>query len=178
MAIKEFRDENRWLSNFTPVKITLGGIQYPSVEHAYMSAKGDDMGWKSKCADKQITAGQIKRECKDIMLVDDWREIKVHIMRHCLTEKFYQSPFKEKLLATKIQHIEEGNTWGDVFWGVNLTTGEGKNMLGKLIMEIRSDLFHDMIYLLRQLDSQKPLNELIGLTEEECEIFMKNERRK
>ena len=40
--IKEFRGEYAWLSNFASVPITLDGIQYPSVEHAYMSAKSKD----------------------------------------------------------------------------------------------------------------------------------------
>ena len=37
--IKEFKGDYRWLSNFTPCKIELDGFIYPSVEHAYMSAK-------------------------------------------------------------------------------------------------------------------------------------------
>lgn len=111
--IKEFRDEYRWLSNFTPVKITYKGVEYPSVEHAYMSAKSDDMGWKSKCADKQITAGQIKRDSKNIMLVDNWDEIKISVMHECLIHKFNQEPFRRMLLATRLEEIQEGNTWND-----------------------------------------------------------------
>lgn len=30
--------------------------------------------------------------------------------------------------------------WNDKFWGVCLKTGKGSNTLGKLIMEIRSNL--------------------------------------
>lgn len=32
----------------------------------------------------------------------------------------------------------EGNTWGDKFWGV--CDGEGENHLGKLLMEVRAEL--------------------------------------
>ena len=39
--ISEFKDQNRWLSNFVDVSIILGRITYPSVEHAYMSEKID-----------------------------------------------------------------------------------------------------------------------------------------
>lgn len=49
--IREFQGEYRWLSNFAPVLIKLDGI-YPSVEHAYMSAKSDDMKWKLFCQDR------------------------------------------------------------------------------------------------------------------------------
>lgn len=47
--IKEFRGEYAWLSNFTAVPVVLDGIQYPSVEHAYMSAKSKDNAWKELC---------------------------------------------------------------------------------------------------------------------------------
>lgn len=137
--IKEFLDEYRWLSNFTPVKVVYEGIEYPSVEHAYMSAKSDDMEWKSKCADKQITAAQIKRESRKIILRPDWDEIKLDIMETCLREKFSKEPFKSKLAATGDEYIQEGNTWGDKFWGVDLESGEGFNYLGKIIMEIRDE---------------------------------------
>ena len=47
--IVQFRDEFAWLSNFTPAKIKLYGFNYPSVEHAFMSAKSDDLEWKKFC---------------------------------------------------------------------------------------------------------------------------------
>ena len=36
--------------------------------------------------------------------------------------------------------LQEGNNWGDAFWGVHLKSEEGENNLGKLIMEIRAQL--------------------------------------
>tara|TARA_R110000851_G_scaffold248445_2_gene400962 strand:+ start:1427 stop:2317 length:891 start_codon:yes stop_codon:yes gene_type:complete len=139
VMIKQFIDEYRWLSNFAPVTIKFDGIEYASVEHAYMSAKSDDMEWKSKCADKQITAGQIKRKSKDIMLVDDWEELKLGVMEECTRLKFNEEPYRTLLEGTNHEEIEEGNTWNDTFWGINLKTGEGENNLGKLIMKIRGE---------------------------------------
>jgi predicted NAD-dependent protein-ADP-ribosyltransferase YbiA (DUF1768 family) len=46
----------------------------------------------------------------------------------------------EKLLSTGDIVLEEGNTWGDEYWGINLKTGKGKNNLGKLIMQIREEI--------------------------------------
>jgi ribA/ribD-fused uncharacterized protein len=138
--IKEFQGEFRWLSNFAPVSIVLDGIEYPSVEHAYMSAKSDDPNWKRACSDKRNTPGQIKRMSRNQRLVDQWERIKIHIMRDCLTQKFNQSPYMEKLLSTGDIVLEEGNTWGDEYWGINLKTGKGKNNLGKLIMQIREEI--------------------------------------
>jgi ribA/ribD-fused uncharacterized protein len=138
--IRRFEKEYRWLSNFAPCSVVLYGITYPSVEHAYMSAKSDDVRWYLKCADDRIAPGEIKRMSKDVCLVKNWDAIKVEVMRECLNQKFRQEPFKTLLLQTGDRYIQEGNTWGDTFWGVDLQTGQGENNLGKLIMEIRGQL--------------------------------------
>jgi len=97
------------------------------------------MIWKSKCATKTNSAGKIKREGAKISLVENWDELRVYHMEECLRQKYSQEPYKTKLLNTH-KYIQEGNTWGDEFWGVNLETGEGLNILGELIMEIREEL--------------------------------------
>jgi predicted NAD-dependent protein-ADP-ribosyltransferase YbiA (DUF1768 family) len=43
-------------------------------------------------------------------------------------------------LDTGEAKLEEGNRWGDEFWGVNLKTGRGKNWLGVLLMRVRNEL--------------------------------------
>lgn len=138
--IEHFRDENRWLSNFYPCFILFRGKRYPSVEYAYMSAKSDDKSWKKICADARVKPGEIKKKSRHLTLVDNWNDIKVDVMRTCLELKFTQEPFKTWLLETGDIHLQEGNTWGDTFWGVDETTGEGQNMLGQLIMEIRRQI--------------------------------------
>ena len=135
--IKEFQGEYRWLSNFAPVPITLDDIEYPSVEHAYMSAKSKNKDWKKFCADPNNSAGAVKKKSKGIELIDNWDGIKLIVMANCLVQKFFQEPYKTKLLETGDQHIQEGNRWNDKFWGVCLKTGEGENHLGKLIMKFR-----------------------------------------
>ena len=47
--IKEFQGEYRFLSNFAKVDITIDGLTYRSVEHAYISQKSDDIEWKNFC---------------------------------------------------------------------------------------------------------------------------------
>ena len=44
------------------------------------------------------------------------------------------------LLDTGEEILEEGNTWHDTYWGVDLKTGEGKNMLGSILMRVRNEL--------------------------------------
>jgi ribA/ribD-fused uncharacterized protein len=134
----EFKTEFSWLSNFAPVKIVLDNIEYPSVEHAYMSAKSDDVEWKRFCANPNNTAGQVKRQSRLITLKENWDSRKLTVMLECITQKFNQEPFKTKLLETGTLHIQEDNWWGDTFWGVCLKTNTGENHLGKLIMSVRS----------------------------------------
>lgn len=138
--IREFQGEYRWLSNFAPVLIKLDGKIYPSVEHAYMSAKSDDMKWKLFCQDRNNTAEQVKKKGRNIMLIDNWDDVKLSIMEECLRQKYSQQPYKSQLINTDDVFIQEGNMWNDKFWGVCLKTNKGENHLGKLIMKIRSEL--------------------------------------
>lgn len=138
--IREFQGEYRWLSNFAPVKIVLEGIEYSSVEHAYMSAKSDDKTWKLFCANSRNSPGEVKRRSKTITLVDYWESKKVGVMYQCLLQKYHTFPYIELLMATGNEHIQEGNRWGDTFWGVCLKTNKGQNTLGNLIMKIRDEL--------------------------------------
>lgn len=81
--IKEFQNEYRWLSNFSPVEIERGGIVYSSVEHAYMSAKVDTDEWRNFCSNPKNTAGQVKKasyKFKKSELVQNFDEIKVNVM--------------------------------------------------------------------------------------------------
>ncbi len=140
MMIRKFEKEYAWLSNFEPCSIVLDGITYPSVEHAYMSAKSNDVRWYLKCTDESISPGTIKKMSKHILVVHNWDAIKVEVMRECLNQKFRQEPFKTMLLETGDTYIQEGNFWGDTFWGVDLNSKTGENRLGKMIMEIRENL--------------------------------------
>lgn len=72
----------------------------------------------------------------------DWESVKVAIMKRALLAKFTQhQELKDMLLATKdaklVEHIEHDNYWGDG------GDGKGKNMLGKLLMALRSELSTD-----------------------------------
>ena len=138
--IKQFTGDTRYLSNFINVKIKLFNIEYPSIEHAYQSAKNDNRLWKKLCADPCNNAGTIKIMGSQIKLKSNWESIKMDIMEECIDQKFNQEPFKSKLMATNEEHIQEGNHWKDTYWGVNLRTGKSHNYLGSLIMIKRTSL--------------------------------------
>lgn len=138
--ISEFKNDERWLSNFAPVRIELDGRVFFSVEHAYMSAKSDEYDWKDFCANPNTSASHVKRASRDIQLIHDWDNIKLYVMEECVRKKFNQEPYRTKLLNTGDIHIQEGNYWNDKFWGVCLKTNRGENHLGRLIMQVRDEL--------------------------------------
>ncbi len=139
--IHTFKDENRWLSNMVLVNVHFNGLTYKSVEHAYQSAKSDSLDWKLFCFSEE-SPYKVKIKSNDITRVNEWDDIKINVMEFLLNQKFRQEPFKSKLLATGDENIQEGNEWGDTFWGVDLKTSPniGENHLGRLIMKIRDKI--------------------------------------
>ena len=87
----------------------------------------------------------LKKASKTIDIVPEWKSIRIPIMRNLLEQKFSQSPYKEQLMSTVGEYIQEGNYWGDTFWGVDLTKSPpvGENILGQLIMNIRDTMMND-----------------------------------
>ena len=60
-------------------------------------------------------------------------------MREIEWAKFSQRPeLAAKLLASGDRLLEETNWWGDEMWGVY--KGNGQNLLGKILMEVRARL--------------------------------------
>ena len=137
--IEQFRGSHRFLSNFWICNIKYAKKTYSSVEHAYQAAKTKDKKAR-KQIQKCITPGGAKRVGRSVVLRPDWEKIKIKIMRKLLYRKFKHLRLREKLLATEDSKLQEGNYWNDTFWGVCLTTGKGKNWLGKLLMEVRESL--------------------------------------
>ena len=62
-------------------------------------------------------------------------------MYEIVKEKFTQhEDLKRRLLETGDEELQEGNNWYDTYWGVDIHTGKGLNMLGKILMRIREEL--------------------------------------
>jgi ribA/ribD-fused uncharacterized protein len=136
--ISRFTGPYAFLSNFYPVKVALDGEIYFSVEHAYQAAKTCD-SYSRKVIQETCAPGQAKRLGKHVTLRPDWEAVKLRVMEDLLRQKFpLGSALAEQLLATGDAVLEEGNVWGDRFWGI--CQGVGQNWLGKLLMQIRADL--------------------------------------
>lgn len=135
--ISKFENKYRFLSNFYPVDVAYCGVVYPTVEHAYQAAKTLDPEGRASIL-SAATPAEAKRMGRKVPMRRDWEKIKVDVMRELLYMKFTQVKMKRMLLATGDRHLEEGNDWGDTFWGV--CRGRGQNKLGELLMEIRFEL--------------------------------------
>ena len=137
MNIESFDGKYRWLSNFWLCPVARSGYIYPSTENAYQSAKVSKfIGENPFLTCSPAKAKEYGQKMLDRM---SWDSVKVDVMRGVLKQKFREGSYLgEKLIDTDNVSIIQGNTWGDKFWGV--CDGEGRNMLGFLIMQIRSEL--------------------------------------
>nr|DAF30604.1 MAG TPA: NADAR protein [Caudoviricetes sp.] len=132
-----FKGQYSFLSNFYPVQVEIEGIVYPSVEHAYVAMKTMDIELRKQISLME-TAGKVKRMGRTLNIRSDWDHIKLPVMFGLLRLKFQKPELKLLLISTGDSHLEEGNWWGDTFWGV--CKGVGENNLGKLLMRVRQEI--------------------------------------
>jgi hypothetical protein len=137
MTINSFSGDYSFLSNFHLCKISYEGKEYPSSEHAFQAAKTTNEAEREKIRLAK-RPGSAKALGKKVSLRKDWNFLRADFMKKVLQIKFSDPELQALLLATGEEQLIEGNTWGDTFWGV--CHGKGENRLGKLLMQIRSDL--------------------------------------
>lgn len=140
--IDHFIGKYHFLSNFYRVNIEYEGHDYPTVEHAYQAAKTNDPHKRARIR-AAATPGLAKAMGRRVKLIEGWDDKRVDVMRQLLRDKFAYPDLMEKLLETGDAELVEGNDWGDTWWGVYYPPkGDpiGENMLGKLLMQIRSEL--------------------------------------
>jgi len=140
--IPEFQGKYRWLSNFWNAPQEIAGQSYINNEQWYVMNKCENLHESLMNAKK---AGDIKRLGRRCKMRENWDNVKLAVMKVGLNAKFTQNhDLKQKLIDTGDAILEEGNTWGDTFWGINKNPKRGalggKNHLGKLLMELRDEL--------------------------------------
>ena len=134
-VIDSFEGEYEFLSNFYNCPVTYKGITYNNSEAAFQAQKATDVYTQVRDF-TGVTASVAKKLGRHCSLRPDWNDIRVDEMRAIVLQKFLQNPRLEKrLLDTGTATLIEGNWWNDKFWGV--CKGEGCNMLGIILMEVR-----------------------------------------
>lgn len=133
-------DEFGEFSNFAPYPIKLDGKTWPTSEHYFQAQKFQDEDTQEaiRRTKSPMIAARMGRD-RSKPLRPDWESVKDDIMRKAVRAKFTQhDDLKQKLLDTSdakiVEHTERDSYWGDG------GDGSGKNMLGLILMQVRSEL--------------------------------------
>ena len=127
-------------SNFSKHGVELDDKWWKTVEHYFQAKKFANPEYQEKIrlAHDPNQAANLGRSRK-VPIRSDWEEIKDSIMREAVKKKFETHPeLRELLLNTCEEEIVE-NAPGDYYWGCG-ADGSGKNMLGKILCEVRSEM--------------------------------------
>jgi hypothetical protein len=130
-----------FLSNFAPYPIyDEFDRRWKTVEHYFQAHKFEEgtEAWLS-CRNA-ASPGQAKRLGREgHPLRDDWEEVKELVMLKALRLKFTNTKvLRDPLLATGTTELIEAAP-RDFYWGCG-RDGTGKNRLGVLLMQVRSEL--------------------------------------
>jgi N-glycosidase YbiA len=131
------KNEYGWMSNFERAPQIVDGLEYQTNEHYYQATKANSEVFRKWIADapNPFAAMKAGRALRPEEMTDNWEDIKFDIMLKGLLAKYSQNPdLKQKLLDTGDMDIHEDSPT-DMIWGIR-----GKDMLGKLIMKVRSEL--------------------------------------
>lgn len=138
-TINCFRGEYDFLSNFYAAPVTWEGLTYLNAEAAFQAAKV--LTHEERLPFTELPSNKAKRLGRQVQLRPDWEQVKTRVMEEVVRAKFTQNPdLAARLLATCEAQLVEGNTWGDVCWGVDTRTGRGENRLGVILMKVRDEL--------------------------------------
>lgn len=134
------KDAYGCFSNFSAHPFRLNNKIWKTSEHYFQAQKfaGTEHEEELRLVDSPMVVARMGRDRKR-PLRQDWEEVKDDIMREALRAKFTQHEDLKKILletgdAELVEHTTNDNYWGDG------GDGKGKNMLGKLLMELREEL--------------------------------------
>lgn len=127
-------------SNFSRHGITLKGEYWPTTEHYFQAQKfaGTKHETEVRKADGPKTAAEMGRDRKR-PLRSDWESVKDDVMRDAVRAKFTQHKNLQDILLATGDAILVEHTVNDSYWADG-GDGTGKNMLGKILMEIREEI--------------------------------------
>src|SRR5262245_13970127 len=129
-------------SNFVGYPVRIGKKTWPTSEHYFQGQKFKDLETEESIrkAKSPMIAARMGRDRKK-PLRRDWESVKVGVMRDVVRAKFTQhDDIRQVLLSTGDAKLVE-HTENDFYWGDG-GDGRGKNMLGRILMEVREELRH------------------------------------
>lgn len=137
-------DEYGCFSNFSRHGFELNGKYWSTSEHYFQAQKfaGTEYEEEIRLAATAMEVAKFGRD-RNKPLRKDWEQVKYSIMKEAVLAKFRtHDDIREILLLTGDSEIIEKTT-DDYYWGCG-SDGTGKNMLGKILMEVRAILKTDI----------------------------------
>lgn len=137
-----FKDKYFFLSNFynTDVVLEINGqeLKFKNAEAAFQAQKNYSLAEKFVL----LSGAEAKKLGKTIPITtESWKTERLYAMAKALHSKFKHFGLLFMLKLIK-EEIVEDNYWDDTFWGVCTNkkyNHEGKNILGKMLMNIRDN---------------------------------------
>lgn len=133
--------EYGFLSNLYPCRLLFECQLHRSAEHAYQYGKTNDIKIKQYILDAPTPALAciVGHGLYPWMVVPKWKDIRTIRMKLVLLAKFTQNDdLRDRLRNTGDSTLVEASR-SDGFWGMG-KKGNGKNMLGILLMQLRGVL--------------------------------------
>ena len=134
------REKYGEFSNFSAHGFELDSKYWKTSEHYFQAMKFEGTEYEDKIREaRQPKEAATLGRRRDFPLRKDWEDIKDDVMRRAVLAKFRtHEDIRDRLLSTGDEELIEKTT-GDYYWGCG-TDGTGKNMLGKILMEVRDIL--------------------------------------
>ena len=134
--INGFVGEYEFMNNDYPCEIVDDqGIKYTNLTSAFIAQRTMDLGCRRKFA--RLNGNKARKKESSVPITNPGYGDTC--LRHLLFIKFKDNEdLKEKLKATEDAELVNVVTYPDKKYGVHY--GEGKNLLGKFIMDIRKEL--------------------------------------
>ena len=138
--VQYFRGHKSELSNFYPCNLQMYNRNFTSSEAAFQYATALEHGKNKKAEEirQAPNAHKAKQLAKNIEQTEQWQNKKSDIMWEILEQKArHCEKFRRKLIETGDDTLIEDTN--DDYWGRG-SNGNGKNMLGTLLMLLRQKL--------------------------------------
>ena len=134
--ILQFRDDYAFGDNGYPADVLFEETVYPSAEAAFQESKLKKRNDRIHFTEYRLN--EVKQRGNHIVPYRGWEDEKIAIMERVVQAKFAQHPeLYDKPLLTKGKRLIAGTQKKDTFWCINLSSWEGENHLGRILMRIR-----------------------------------------
>ncbi|MFT6397715.1 MAG: ribA/ribD-fused uncharacterized protein [Bradymonadia bacterium] len=130
-------------SNFAPLPLTRAKKKWPTSQHYFQAMKFEDSKLREKIRRSKNSAVSAKLgRARKTPIRRSWHGMRFNVMRDAVRAKFTPHEELTELLlktgaANLVGHIEADSFWSDG------GDGSGRNVLGRLLMEVRSELRRD-----------------------------------